>query len=354
MNRISVLVVDDSAAMRSLLTHILNQDPQINVVGTAPNADIARTKIKALNPDVMTLDIEMPGMDGLAFLEKVMTLRAMPVVMVSSMTQQGADSTMRALMLGAVDFIGKPDIAMNRDISSFATSLTLKVKAAAQANIHSLPRQPGSQILNTVNAAQGCNDAIIAIGASTGGVGTITELLNQLHINLPPVVIAQHIPPVFSDSFARRLNQQLPYTVKEAEDNEPLQVNHVYIAPGDRHLVIEHRHTTRVCKLLIGPRVNHHIPSVDVLFTSLLNYGSAAMGILLTGMGDDGARGLLQMKNAGAMTIAQDEQSSVVWGMPGAAVSMGAACQVLGVEAIASQLTESLTRGHLKPKRVAT
>lgn len=354
MKKTTVLIVDDSALMRKLLSGILSEDPQIEVVGTVSDALQARAKIKELNPDVLTLDVEMPLMNGIDFLEKLMELRPMPVVMVSAVTQKGADTTMKALMLGAVDFVGKPRLSNDSSIEDYAAAVRRKVKAAAVAH---LSRPSGAEAAPETPGTSWSfhRDALIAIGASTGGVEAIYNLLSRLPADAPPVMIAQHIPPVFSTSFARRLNERVAIGVCEAYDGQPLERGNVYVAPGDRHLTLASRAGSRICRLSQGPRVNRHIPSVDVLFDSVAREaGPNAVGVLLTGMGDDGAEGLRRMKNAGARTIAQDERTSVVWGMPGAAVALGAAEHVVSLNAIPYKILALLNEGaNFRQERVA-
>lgn len=343
MRKITVLIVDDSALMRSLLQEILSGDPGIEVVGTVSNALQARQEIKELNPDVLTLDVEMPGMNGISFLERLMALRPMPVVMISAMTQNGADTTMKALMLGAVDFVGKPKLNTPEAIANYSETVRRKVRAASHAklpavnaNVNPLKRARAG------NSFAAYRDSVIAIGASTGGVEAIYKLLAHLPTDLPPILIAQHIPPIFSTSFARRLNERVDVNVTEARQGQPLEHGNVYIAPGDRHLTLRRNGDRKTCHLAEGPKVNRHIPSVDVLFQSVAACEPDAIAILMTGMGDDGARGLRDLFELGADTIAQDESSSVVWGMPGAAVAMNAAKYVLPLEKIADKVVSLL------------
>ncbi|NOX68920.1 MAG: chemotaxis response regulator protein-glutamate methylesterase [Gammaproteobacteria bacterium] len=358
MSKIRVLVVDDSALMRTILSELLNSDPEIEVVGTAMDAYAARDKIKALNPDVLTLDIEMPKMDGLSFLSNLMRLRPMPVVMVSSLTEKGAAVTMQALNLGAVDFVSKPKIDLAHSIEDYALEITDKVKAAAVARIGTLLRngQRPDGLHKSVSAnhpkavpAAGrkysTTDKIIAIGASTGGTEAIKEVLVAMQPDCPGVVITQHIPPVFSRSFAKRMNQCSSLIVCEAEDGQAIRPGHAFVAPGDRHLLVVSDGAHYRCKLDDGPLVNRHKPAVDVLFDSVAeNVAGDAVGIILTGMGRDGAKGLRRMHESGAETIAQDEQSSVVWGMPKAAVEEGGVDRILPLEQIAENIMETVRR----------
>jgi two-component system chemotaxis response regulator CheB len=354
--RIKVLIVDDSALVRSLLTDILRADPGIEVVGVASDAHIAREKIKALNPDVLTLDVEMPKMDGITFLKNLMRLRPMPVVMVSSLTERGADVTLDALALGAVDYLSKPKIDLAATLKDYGDELIDKIRAASKASVRALdPRRAAAIATNIATKAAHSTDAvlpkapppkqlrttdrIIAIGASTGGTEAIKEVLMRLPPDTPGVVIAQHIPKAFSGPFAKRMNDCCQVTVYEAEDGQQVLAGHAYIAPGDKHLMLVRDGARYVCRLDDGVPVNRHKPSVDVLFRSVAqNAGRAAIGAILTGMGKDGAKGLKEMLEAGSRTIAQDEATSVVWGMPGEAVSLGAAQHVLPLESVAGKI----------------
>lgn len=341
MGRIRVLVVDDSAVIRQLLTELLGRDPEIEVVGTAADPLLAREKIKRLNPDVLTLDVEMPRMDGLAFLENIMRLRPMPVVMVSTLTGRGADTALQALALGAVDVISKPRLGEQR-LEEYAEELAAKVKAAARARVQSPlrcggARPPAAPPRRPVPRG----DRIIAIGASAGGTEAIREVLEQMPADSPPVVLTQHIPGGFSRAFAERLDRHSPLVVREAEDGELIVPGHAYLPPGDRHLRVVREGGRWRCRIDDGPRVNRHRPSVDVLFHSLAEAaGAKTVAAILTGMGDDGARGLLELRQAGAATLVQDEATAVVWGMPGAAVRLGAAQEILPLERIPARLLE--------------
>ena len=350
-----VLVIDDSALMRRVLTDILDGDPNIEVVGTANDPLMAREKIKSLNPDVLTLDVEMPKMDGLTFLRNLMRLRPMPVVMVSTLTDKSADVTMEALAIGAFDFVTKPKVDTKRGLEDHAEEIIAKVKAAARSR----PR-PGREHRTDVppkNSADAVlqradpppenlsRERLIAIGASTGGTEAIKDVLVPLGPTAPVIVIAQHIPPMFSLSFARRLDGLCNIGVMEATDGQRMFPGHAYIAPGDAHLLVERGPDGYVAKLSRGPLVNRHRPSVDVLFRSVAQVvGRNAVGVILTGMGDDGARGLLELRESGAWTIAQDEETSVVWGMPGEAVKLNAACDVLPLERVTARMIECATK----------
>mgnify|MGYP001555899181 CR=1 FL=1 len=351
---IRVLIVDDSALVRSLLTDILRAAPGIEVVGVAADAHAAREKIKQLNPDVLTLDVEMPKMDGITFLRNLMRLRPMPVVMVSSLTERGADVTLDALALGAVDYLSKPKIDLAATLKDYAEELIEKVRIAARASVRALdsrarpagtvgPAHTADAVLPKApprNRPLRTTDRVIAIGASTGGTEAIKEVLVRLPADCPGVVIAQHIPKAFSTPFARRMNDCCPMmTVCEAQDGQQVLAGHAYIAPGDRHLMLVRDGSRYVCRLDDGVPVNRHKPSVDVLFRSVAqNAGRNAIGVLLTGMGKDGARGLKEMQDSGSRTMAQDEATSVVWGMPGEAVALGAAEHVVPLESVAGKI----------------
>ena len=348
-----MLIVDDSALIRQMLTEMINQDPQLEVVGVAQDPYIAREKIKHLNPDVLTLDVEMPRMDGITFLRNVMRLRPMPVVMVSTLTEAGADVTLEALELGAVDFVTKPKLDIAGKLQEYADELIEKIKIAATARVRTRadqlvnrapdPKLSADAVLQK-NSAQHVTtlrttDKIIAIGASTGGTEAIREVLEHMPADSPGIVITQHIPPKFSTSFAQRMNNISAMTVYEAADGMQIVPGHAYIAPGDQHLIVERSGARYYCRLNDGPPVNRHRPSVDVLFRSVAqSVGPNAIGVILTGMGDDGARGLLEMKQAGAPTVGQDEASSVVWGMPGEAVKLGSVDTQLALGKIAAKL----------------
>jgi two-component system chemotaxis response regulator CheB len=315
---IRALVVDDSAVMRHLVSAALNRDPEIEVVGAVGDPIQARAAIKALNPDVLTLDVEMPHMSGLEFLEKLMRLRPMPVVMVSTLTQKGADATVEALALGAVDCVGKP---MNVGDSRVFEELAEKVKAAARARVF----QRDTAMPQPVAGAFQGNGHVVGIGSSTGGVEALLTLLSSFPANCPPTVIAQHMPASFTRSFADRLNRQCLPSVSEAVDGAPLTPGTVYIAPGGSHHLTVVGSGRFFCKLTDAPLVNGHRPSVDTMFQSMaITVGNAAAGLILTGMGRDGAEGLLAMRRAGARTFGQDEATSVIYGMPRAAFDCGA------------------------------
>lgn len=352
MKKIGVLVIDDSALIRKLLTEILNRDPQIEVLDSAADPLIAREKIKKHNPDVLTLDVEMPKMDGITFLRNLMRLRPMPVIMVSTMTEQGAEVTLEALELGAVDYVTKPKLDVVDSMDNYAAEIIEKVKIASKARVRSIEDRPKLDTVEPKLSADAIiekkeggkshlktTEKIIAIGASTGGTEAIREVLERMPANSPGIVVTQHIPVTFSGSFAKRMNSVSAMTVVEASDGDQIIPGHAFIAPGDRHLMVERSGARYYCRLSDGPPVNRHIPSVDVLFRSVAqNVGPNAIAVMLTGMGDDGARGMLEMKNNGSPTIAQDEKTSVVWGMPGEAVKIGAVDTQLPLEKIAGKL----------------
>lgn len=343
--RVRVLIVDDSALVRQVLSEILSQDPGIEVVGTASDPLIAREKIKQLEPDVLTLDVEMPRMDGLTFLQNLMRLRPMPVVMVSSLTEAGAQVTLDALALGAVDFVTKPKLDVERGLNHYAGELCERVRQAARARVARL--QPTAAAAPQATPIKyRTTDRLIAIGASTGGTEAIRVILEQMPADAPATVITQHIPAAFSKPFAERLDRHSKMTVVQAEDDMPLLAGHAYVAPGGLHLRVQRSGARWRCRLGEDDPIRRHRPSVDALFESVAQAaGANASAALLTGMGDDGARGLLALRKAGAATMVQDEASCVVWGMPGAAYTLGAAQQVLPLSGIAGALLASTNPG---------
>ena len=352
--KVRVLIVDDSASMRQLLSHVLGSDPNIEVIGTASDPYFARDKIRDLKPDVLTLDVEMPRMDGITFLEKLMRAHPMPVVMVSSLTQAGGDVTLRALEIGAVDFFPKPTIDTLRGVENGTAQIIAKIKAAASARVRPLAMKSpansaspgetaressGAKISGLVGAAHRLTHALIAIGASTGGTEAIREILADLPPASPGVVIVQHMPPGFTTSFAKRLDNLCRIRVKEAADGDRVLPGHAYIAPGSFHTAIQRNGAEYIVRVTSAPPVNLHRPSVDVLFDSCAEQaGRNVVAAILTGMGDDGARGLRRMRDAGARTVAQDETSCVVYGMPREAVAHGGVETVLPLSRIAGEL----------------
>ena len=342
-NKVKVLIVDDSAFIRVLLTEILESDNSIEVVATAVDPIDARQKIKKYSPDVITLDVEMPKMDGITFLKNLMRLRPMPVVMVSTLTQAGADVTMEALRIGAFDFVSKPTVDVKSQLSDSAEELIEKVLAAAICNVSALERPQSKPVTASQQLSSGTSKyEIIAIGASTGGTEAIRDIVTHLPNNMPPIVMSQHIPPAFSSSYARRLNKESSCRVVEVVSSTKLESGCAYLAPGSHHLIVEYKAGEYWASLNDGERVNRHKPSVDVLFDSILKiHPEKCLAIILTGMGKDGAEGLNRLKEAGAETIAQDQDSSVVWGMPGAAVALGAATHVLPLSGIAEHIVSN-------------
>jgi two-component system, chemotaxis family, protein-glutamate methylesterase/glutaminase len=343
---IKVLVVDDSALIRSLLKEIIGADPELLLVGAAPDAFVARDLVKQFSPDVITLDIEMPRMDGLTFLEKLMAARPTPVVMISSLTESGAEATFRALELGAVDFIAKPKLGIREGMEAYALDIRDKIKAASRA--HTRPRGvqraavgAGEKAPREMRTPIVGTEKIIAIGASTGGTEAIKEVLVGMPADSPGIVITQHMPPGFTRTFAERLDRLSRLHVIEAQGGERILPGHAFVAPGDRHLLVERSGANYLTRLCDGPQAHRHRPAVDPMFQSLAQCaGRNVIAALLTGMGKDGALGLRDIQQAGGHTIAQDEASSVVYGMPREAVTLGAAEEVLALEKIAEALTQ--------------
>lgn len=330
--KIKVLVIDDSALIRSLLTEIINSQPDMEVVAVAPDPIIARELIKQHNPDVLTLDVEMPKMDGLDFLERLMRLRPMPVVMISTLTERGSEVTMRALELGAIDFVTKPKLAITDGIREYTELIADKIRAAARARIVAVRRNNGTDrpapasIRNPLISSE----KLIIIGASTGGTEAIKSFLLEMPSDCPGILITQHMPAGFTKSFANRLNSLCQISVKEAEGGERILPGHAYIAPGDQHLLLARSGANYVTELSDAAPVSRHKPSVDVLFDSAAgSAGKNAIGIIMTGMGKDGAAGMARMKEAGAHNFAQDEASCVVFGMPKEAIAHGGVDEVV-------------------------
>lgn len=341
---IKVLIVDDSALIREVLARMLTRDGDIDVVGTATDPIDAREKIKQLNPDVVTLDIEMPNMNGLAFLEKLMRLRPTPVVMVSTLTKKGASETLLALELGAVDFVAKPSAEFAGGLEAFGMGLREKIRAAARSDVRGRSNRV-EQPKVPVRTAAAPDGAIIAIGASTGGVEAIRTVLADLPADCPPVVIAQHMPAGFTARFAARLDELCAITVVEAQDRMPLAPGHAYVARGDYHLRVERSSGQLKCRLTQDELASGHRPSVDVLFESVAkSVGSMAVGAILTGMGRDGARGLKLMRDAGAHTVGQNQSTALVYGMPRVAFEEGAVVEQAPIDQIASRLANALVK----------
>ena len=350
MTKTRVVVVDDSALVRSLLTEIINRQPDMQCVGAAADPLVAREMIRELNPDVITLDIEMPRMDGLDFLAKLMRLRPMPVVMVSTLTERGAEATLRALELGAVDFVAKPKIGVADGLQLLAADITAKVRVAAGAKVHKTHESVGhgtSAAVRPVTQVSAIGrlstEKIIFIGASTGGTEATKELLMGLPADAPAVMITQHMPPGFTRNYATRLDSLCRISVKEASDGERVLPGHAYIAPGGLHLSVERSGANYVARVTDGDPVNRHKPSVEVLFLSAARVvGPNALGVMLTGMGADGARAMKTLRDAGSYNLVQDEATCVVFGMPKEAIAAGAAHEVLPLGAIAPKLIERL------------
>jgi len=370
MAKTRVVVVDDSALVRSMLTEIINRQPDMECIGAAADPLVAREMIRNLNPDVITLDVEMPRMDGIDFLSKLMRLRPMPVVMVSTLTERGADVTLKALELGAVDFVAKPKIGVADGLRQLSDDITDKIRVASKARIHRLATpaaasptasRPGASGATATAAAAGAaavakpapvagaslgrlsTEKIIFIGASTGGTEATKEVLASLPADSPGVVITQHMPPGFTRNYAARLDGLCRISVKEASDGERILPGHAYIAPGGLHLSVERSGANYIARVQDGDPVNRHKPSVEVLFKSAARVaGPNAIGIMLTGMGADGARAMREMKDAGAYCVAQDEASCVVFGMPREAIAAGAVQEVLPLTKIAQHVLDHL------------
>ncbi len=347
-NKIRVIVVDDSALVRGLLSEIIDRQPDMTCIGAAADPIVAREMIRNLNPDVITLDIEMPRMDGIDFLSRLMRLRPMPVVMVSTLTERGADVTLKALELGAVDFVAKPKIGVSDGLRQLGADITEKIRTAARARVHRLAAAPapGSAPAKPTTMAQMgrlSTEKIVFLGASTGGTEATREVLVGLPADFPAVMITQHMPPGFTKSYATRLNSLCRIRVAEATDGERVLPGHAYIAPGGYHLSVERSGANYIARVQDGEPVNRHKPSVEVLFDSAARVvGRNALGVMLTGMGADGARAMRTMRDAGSFNLVQDEASCVVFGMPREAIAHGAANEVLPLTQIAPRLIEWL------------
>jgi two-component system chemotaxis response regulator CheB len=338
-----VLIIDDSSLMRQLLTQILGSDPELEVIGTAGDPFVAREKIKSLHPDVLTLDIEMPRMDGLTFLEKLMRGHPMPVVMISSLTDRGAETTLRALSLGAVDYIAKPKLDVSNGTIEQAGDIIAKVKAAAKVRVRGLDASDTTPASLPAGYHFTATHKVVAIGASTGGTEALKDVLSALPPDFPGLVMVQHMPEAFTRPFSERLNSVCRIHVQEAKDGDRILPGHALLAPGGHQMQVVRRGTEYAVKVYRGERVNRHLPSVDVLFSSCARQlGKNAIGVLLTGMGADGAKGMLEMKVAEAHTIAQDEATCVVFGMPREAIQLGAVDQVLPLGRIPTALLHRL------------
>ncbi len=340
MKKIKVLCVDDSALIRNIMTNIVNEHGDMEMVATAPDPLIARDLIKRFNPDVLTLDVEMPRMDGLDFLERLMRLRPMPVIMVSSLTSKGSEITLNALELGAVDFVTKPQMGLKEGMLQYSELIAEKIRIAAKAR-PARPLQAGAP--RPIVAPLVGSEKIFAIGSSTGGTEALRHLLVPMPKTCPGMVIAQHMPPGFTHSFAQRLDRLCQISVKEAEDGDRVLPGHAYISPGDRHMELVRSGANYHVRLTDDAPVNRHRPSVDVLFHSVARQaGKNAVGAILTGMGNDGARGLLAMRNAGSHTLAQSEKTCVVFGMPREAIAMQAACDIVDLDDMGQQMLNAV------------
>uniref|UniRef100_UPI000D343246 protein-glutamate methylesterase/protein-glutamine glutaminase n=1 Tax=unclassified Variovorax TaxID=663243 RepID=UPI000D343246 len=359
VKKIKVLCVDDSALIRSVMTEIINSQSDMTVVGTAADPLVARDLIKVTNPDVLTLDVEMPRMDGLEFLEKLMRLRPMPVVMVSSLTERGSEIALRALELGAIDFVTKPRLGVRDGLLNYTELIAGKIRTAASARLlpsrHAAPARAGGDAPqeSLLRSPLLSTEKLIIIGASTGGTEAIREVLQPLPPDAPGVMIAQHMPAGFTRSFAQRLDGLCRINVKEAEHGERVLPGYAYIAPGGFHLSLARSGANYVAHLDQEPPVNRHRPSIDVLFDSAAKHaGKNAIGIILTGMGKDGAEGLLRMKRAGAHTLAQDEASCVVFGMPREAIALGAVDEVSPLSEVSRRVLAHLRTFGERANRV--
>ena len=351
MTKIKVLVIDDSALIRSLMREIINSQPDMEVVGVAPDPIVARELIKQLNPDVLTLDVEMPRMDGLDFLEKLMRLRPTPVIMISSLTAKGSDITLRALELGAVDFIAKPKLDIANGMQTYGDEIADKIRAAAKAHIRKLepPKVTAplsaDAVLPAIKNRFVTTEKLIIIGASTGGTEALKEVLTRMPADSPGIMVTQHMPENFTKSFAERLNSLCKITVKEAEHGERVLPGYAYIAPGHSHLLLKRSGANYMTELSQAPPVNRHRPSVDVLFRSAANHaGPNAIGVILTGMGKDGALGMLEMKQAGAYNFAQDEETCVVFGMPKEAITVGGVDEIVPLPRMTEKILAHLAK----------
>ncbi|QLK62421.1 chemotaxis-specific protein-glutamate methyltransferase CheB [Enterobacteriaceae bacterium Kacie_13] len=340
MKKIRVLCVDDSALIRNIMSEIVNHQSDMEMVATAPDPIIARDLIKQFNPDVLTLDVEMPRMDGLDFLERLMRLRPMPVIMVSSLTSRGSEITLSALELGAVDFVTKPEMGLKDGMMQYAEIIAEKIRMASKVQVSRRERHP--EALKVINSPLVGSEKIIAIGSSTGGTEALRQVLLPMPLTSPGIVIAQHMPPGFTRSFAERLDNLCQISVKEGEDGDRVLPGHAYIAPGDLHMELVRSGANYHIKLNQSPPVNRHRPAVDVLFKSVAkSAGKNAVGAILTGMGSDGAQGLLEMRKSGAHTLAQSEKSCVVFGMPREAIALEAVCEVVDLH----EMTQRILNG---------
>ena len=350
MKKIRVLIVDDSALIRKVLTEIINAQHDMEAIGAAPDPLVARAMIRELNPDVLTLDVEMPKMDGLDFLEKLMRLRPMPVVMVSTLTERGSEVTFRALELGAVDFVAKPKLDIATGMKDYGNEIADKIRAAVAARLKRhvpvsvVPKHSADVVLPAIANRVASTEKLIIVGASTGGTEAIKDFLICLPPDCPGILVTQHMPEAFTKSFADRLNGLCRISVKEAQNGERVLPGHAYVAPGHSHLLLKRSGANYMTELSQAEPVNRHRPSVDVLFRSAANYaGKNAIGVILTGMGKDGAAGMLEMKHAGAYNYAQDEATCVVFGMPKEAITLGGVDEVVPLQDMAKRVLTHLS-----------
>ena len=353
--KIKVLIIDDSALIRSVLREVINSFSDMEAVGAAANPLQAREMIKTLNPDVLTLDVEMPEMDGLTFLEKLMRLRPMPVLMISSLTQRGSDAALRALELGAVDFLPKPKLGIVEGIQEYADEIAEKIRVAYGTKIRPRSQQAQSALaaLPALGNRISTTEKIIVVGSSTGGTEAIKEFLIRMPPDAPGILIAQHMPEAFTKSFANRLDTLCKIKVVEAEGNERILPGHAYIAPGHSHLLLKRSGANYMTELSQSAPVNHHRPSVEVLFRSAAQYaGKNVIGVMLTGMGKDGAIGMLEMRQAGAYNLAQDEATCVVFGMPREAIAVGAVDEVVPIQEMTQRVLNRLVQSGGTGNRV--
>ncbi len=353
--KIKVLIIDDSALIRKVLKEVINSFPDMETVGAVTNPLLALEMIKTLNPDVLTLDVEMPEMDGLTFLEKLMRLHPMPVLMISSFTERGSDAALRALELGAVDFLPKPKLGIVDGIQEYADEIARKIRAAygTKIRLRSKENHSALEALPILGNRIFTTEKVIVVGSSTGGTEAIKELLIRMPADAPGILIAQHMPEAFTKSFAQRLDGLCKIKVMEAEDNERVLPGHAYIAPGHSHLLLKRNGTNYMTELSRAAPVNHHRPSVEVLFRSAAQYaGKNAIGVMLTGMGKDGAMAMLGMHQAGAYNLAQDEASCVVFGMPREAIAVGAVDEVAPIQEMTQRVLNRLMQNGGMGNRV--
>ncbi len=345
--KIRVLIIDDSALIRSILKEIVNSQPDMEAVGTASNPSQAREMIKTLNPDVLTLDVDTPEMDGLTFLEKLMRLSPMPVLMISTLTERGSEAALRSLELGVVDFLAKPKLGVLNGMKAYTDEITGKIRTASRVRVKNrVVSSPIDISLPALSYRNASTEKLIIVGASTGGTEALKELLSPMPADAPAILIAQHMPEAFTRSFAERLNSLSKMTVTEGVHNERVLPGHVYIAPGHSHMLVKRSGSNYIIELNRTSPVNHHRPSVEVLFRSAAQCaGANAIGVMLTGMGKDGALGMLEMRQAGAYNFAQDEATCVVYGMPRAAVEVGAAHESVAIQDMARRVLAKVMNG---------